>query len=174
MMRLIEPTLEYSSQISEFRKELLTHGDTMDGTGFLKNYEDPSQWISFVSACKDPSKVKEGLVPASQFIFVREDDRKIVGMIQIRHRLNGFLEKYGGHIGYCISPAERRNGYGTEMLRQALRECRKLGIEMVLVTCIHSNEGSKRVIMNNGGIFESMVHEPARNIYLDRYWIDIS
>ena len=106
--------------------------------------------------------------------LVREEDRKIIGMIQIRHRLNDFLEKFGGHIGYCIAPEERRNGYGTDMLRLALKECRKIGLEMVLVTCLHRNEGSRRVIMNNGGIFESMAHETNRNLYLERYWIDIS
>lgn len=95
-------------------------------------------------------------------------------MIQIRHRLNDFLEKYGGHIGYCVAPDERRNGYGTEMLKMALKECRKLGIELVLVTCIRGNEGSRRVIMNNGGIYESTVHEKNRDLYLERYWIVIS
>lgn len=173
-MRLIEPTMEYAQQIREFRRGLLQCGDTMDGTGSLKTYEDPSRWISFVRACKDPDKVKDGLVPATQYIYVREEDRKIIGMIQIRHRLNDFLEKFGGHIGYCIAPEERRNGYGTDMLRLALKECRKIGLEMVLVTCLHRNEGSRRVIMNNGGIFESMAHETSRNLYLERYWIDIS
>lgn len=146
----------------------------MDGSSNLKNYEDPLRWIEFVRACKDPDRVREGFVPATQYIYVREEDDRILGMIHIRHRLNPFLEKYGGHIGYCVRPSERRNGYGTDMLKQTLRECRKLGLEMVLVTCLHRNEGSRRVIMNNGGIFESMVHEPSRDMYLDRFWIELT
>lgn len=173
-MRLIEPTMEYDQQIRRFRREMLMCQDTMDGTGALKMYDDPGKWISFVTACKDPDKVRPGLVPASQFLYVREEDRKIIGMIQIRHRLNDFLEKYGGHIGYCVAPDERRNGYGTGMLRLALKECRKLGLEMVLITCIRGNEGSRRVIMNNGGIYESTVYESNRDLYLERYWIDIT
>lgn len=173
-MILLEPTVEYARQIKEFRRELLLCGDTMDGTGALKMYDDPERWIAFVTACKDPNKVRPGLVPATQFICVREEDKKIVGMIQIRHSLNPFLEKYGGHIGYCVSPGERRNGYGTKMLKMALKECRKIGLEMVLVTCIRGNEGSRGVIMSNGGIYESTVFEKNRGLYLERYWIDIS
>jgi predicted acetyltransferase len=60
------------------------------------------------------------------------------------------------------------------MLKMALKECRKIGLEMVLVTCIRGNEGSRGVIMNNGGIYESTVFEKSRGLHLERYWIDIS
>ena len=36
------------------------------------------------------------------------------------------------------------------------------------------NEGSRRTILNNGGVYESTVHEPERDIWLERYWIDLS
>ena len=77
-MILLEPTVEYARQIKEFRRELLLCGDTMDGTGALKMYDDPERWIAFVTSCKDPDKVRPGLVPATQFICVREEDKKIV------------------------------------------------------------------------------------------------
>ena len=56
----------------------------MDGTGALRRCEDPREWIEHSKRCSDPLTVPEGLVPASQYMFVREDDRKIVGMIRIR------------------------------------------------------------------------------------------
>jgi predicted acetyltransferase len=113
-------------------------------------------------------------VPATQFIFVREDDEKIVGMLQIRHFLNDYLEKYGGHIGYSVAPSERRKGYASGMLKCALPECRKLGMEKVLITCIDNNIGSRKTILANGGVYDSTVFEPDEKVFLEKYWIDLS
>ena len=173
-MVLIEPTTEYSRQIQSYRKEFLDSGDSMDGTGDLRNFDDPREWIDYVEKHKDPQTVPEGRVPSTQFIFVREEDSKIVGMIDIRHHLNEFLEKFGGHIGYSVAPSERRKGYATQMLKEALSVCKDLGIRKVLITCIKDNEGSRRTILNNGGIYESAVYEPDENVYLERYWIELS
>ena len=60
------------------------------------------------------------------------------------------------------------------MLKLVLPECRKLGIDHVLVCCVRGNEGSKRTILNNGGIYESTVYQQERDITLERYWIDLS
>ena len=172
-MKLIEPTMEYSKQIRAYRQEFLDSGDSMDGTGGLRNFDDPQEWIDFLVRHKDPKTVPEGRVPSTQFIFVRDEDQKIVGMIDIRHRLNEFLENYGGHIGYSVAPSERHKGYATQMLKAVLPVCRELGIDKVLITCIDSNEGSRKTILANGGSYESTVYEPYEKVYLERYWIDL-
>ena len=172
-MKLIEPTMEYSEQIRAYRQEFLDSGDSMDGTGGLRNFDDPQEWIDFLVRHKDPKTVPEGRVPSTQFIFVRDEDQKIVGMIDIRHFLSGYLEKYGGHIGYSVVPGERRKGYATQMLREALPVCKELGITKVLITCIKGNEGSKKTILNNGGVYESAVYEPDEKVELERYWITL-
>ena len=98
----------------------------------------------------------------------------MVGVIQIRHRFNEYLEKYAGHIGYSVCPSERRKGYATQMLALALPKCRELGIEKVLISCVQGNEGSRGTILNNGGVYESTVWEPEHGVWLERYWIDLS
>ncbi|MBR0451273.1 MAG: GNAT family N-acetyltransferase [Oscillospiraceae bacterium] len=172
-MLLLEPTTEYAQQIREYRREFLDSGDSMDGTDGLREMENPEEWIRHAEDFKCPEKVTAGRVPATQYIYVREEDRKIVGMIEIRHFFNDYLEKFGGHIGYCVSPSERRKGYATEMLKAVLPECKKLGLDRVLVTCDDDNEGSRRTILNNGGVYDGTVYEPDENVYLERYWIDI-
>ena len=173
-MKLTEPASEYSRQIRTYRKEFLDCGDSMDGTGGLRHIEDPEQWIEQCRLFRDPENTPEGRAPATQYIFVREQDDKIVGMLQIRHCFNDYLERYGGHIGYSVAPSERRKGYATLMLKTALPKCRELGIGKVLITCDDDNTGSRKTILANGGVYESTVYEPDEKVWLERYWIDLS
>ena len=148
-MRLIEPTMEYDEQIQAYRREFLEAGGSMDGCGSLRRYETTQEWLDQVEALKRPETTP------------------------IRHCFNEFLEKYAGHIGYSVCPTERRKGYATQMLRLVLPECKALGIDRVLISCVQGNEGSKRTILHNGGVYESTVFEPKEGVYLERYWIDI-
>lgn len=173
-MKLIEPTAKYAQQIQAYRQEFLDHNDSMDGTNRLRGMVDPLDWIQYVNRYKDPDTVPQGAVPATQYLFVREEDEKIVGMLQIRHFSNAYLKELGGHIGYSVVPSERRKGYATQMLKMALPKCKELGIDPVLISCICGNEGSKRTILKNGGIYESTVYEPNIKVNLERYWIHLT
>jgi len=143
----------------------------MDGTGFLRRIDEPIEYIKFCIACENPDTVPENLVPATQFLFVRTCDDKLIGMVQVRHHFNDFLEKFGGHIGYSIRTDERQKGYAKKMIKKVLPFCKEIGIEKVLVTCIDGNVGSERTILANGGVYESTVYEPNTNVNLKRFWI---
>lgn len=168
---LIKPTREHAAQIAAYREEFLLSSSSMDGTGSLRRIEDPLEWLAHIEAYARVETLPAGRVPATQFLYVRESDRTVVGMIQVRHCFNEYLEKYGGHIGYSICPSERRKGYAKRMLRDCLPFCRELGLKKVLITCDEDNEGSRRTILANGGIYESTVFEPEENMRIQRYWI---
>ena len=173
-MKLIEPSMEYAAQIQAFRQEFLNTEGSMDGCGSLRRFDRTRDWIDQVEMLRRPETTPTDLVPMTQYICVRQEDSKIVGVIQIRHCFNEFLEKYGGHIGYSVCPSERRKGYATQMLRAVLPECKKLGIDRVLICCLEDNAGSRKTILNNGGVYESTVYCPERDVYLERYWIDLT
>ena len=170
-LSLIKVSMEYAEQIAEYRQELLDTGSSMDGTGMLRAIEDPQEYVKLsLEYEKNPP---EGFVPATQLLLIRNSDSKVVGMIQVRHSFNEYLEKYAGHIGYCVRPSQRRNGYGRLMLKMALPFCRKIGIDKVLISCAVDNIGSERIILANGGVYESTVVEPRRNRELKRYIISL-
>ena len=94
-----------------------------------------------------------------------------MGAVNIRHKLNEELLYTGGHIGDGIRPSERRKGYATAMIALALEECRKLGIDKVLMCCNKDNIGSAKSIINNGGVLENEVEEDGH--WEQRYWIEL-
>ena len=168
---LIKPNASLVEEISSYRQEFLDSGDSMDGCGSLRRHDDPLDWLAFCRQLECPETVPENWVPSSQYVAFRPSDGRILGMIDIRHRFNGFLEKFGGNIGYSVRPSERRKGYATRMLHEALAICWELGLKRVLITCLEENEGSRRTILANGGTYESTVFEPQNGVHLERYWI---
>lgn len=170
---LIRPTSEYASQIVEYRQEFLDSGDSMDGCGPLRRIDDPHEYLKLCKDYESEEDIPAHLVPSTQFIFVRKSDNRLVGMLQVRHKFNDYLEKYAGHIGYSVRPGERRKGYAKEMLKMALPFCREIGLDKVLISCIDGNIGSEKTILANGGVYESTVHEPNYNVDLKRFWITL-
>lgn len=171
---LVKPTEKYAAEISAYRQELLDADSSMDGCGSLRRIPDPLEWIADAERKSRKETCPEGLVDAAQFLYIRKSDERLIGMIQVRHELNDFLEKYAGHIGYSIRPSERRRGYAKRMLNDALSYCREIGLDKVMVSCVKSNQASRKTILANGGEYESTVFEPDKWGHLERYWISLS
>ena len=168
-LKLVAPSPAYAEQVAAYRREFQEAGSSMDGCGTLRNRENVADWLADVAAIANPATVPEGLVPSTLFLCIRERDDKLVGMIDMRHELNDYLLHYGGHVGYSIRPDERRKGYATRMLRLALPFYRELGVDRALVTCYEGNLGSRKAILSNGGVFESMSTDGEHSY--ERYWI---
>lgn len=170
---LVEPSELYAEQIAEYRQDFLDTKSSMDGCGPLRRCENPTEYILECKKYTVPETLPEGTVIATQFLYIRKVDNRLVGMIQVRHYFNKFLSKYGGHIGYSIKPGERRKGYATSMLKAVLPYCKEIGLDEILITCIHDNIGSEKTILNNGGVYESTVYEWKEKCRLKRFWITL-
>ena len=98
----------------------------------------------------------------------------IVGRLSLRHRLNEFLLRAGGHIGYGVLPEYRRQGLATEMLKLSLPLAKELGIIRCLLICDDDNIASRKTIEHCGGVLENVVAEADTGKLIRRYWIDLS
>ena len=153
-MRLVFPTFAYKDNAIQFINEFYEYDSEIHGSGALDRYLKTStyeEWIEKVLADIDIANIPQSKVPALTYFYIREEDNKIVGMINIRLALNEFLKREGGHIGYCIRPTERQKHYATYMLNDALKVCDILGIKEVILTCDKSNIASAGVIKNCNG-----------------------
>jgi predicted acetyltransferase len=168
---LIKPDISFEDEIKAFRAEMLAAGSGMDGSGPLRRMETIREWLEFNQRSEKEETAPDDWVPSEQFIYVRERDNKIVGMIQFRHYFNEFLAEFGGNIGYSVRPDERRKGYAKRMLADCLAVCKQHGLDKVLITCDQENEGSKRTILANGGIHERTTYYETEDICIERYWI---
>lgn len=170
-IKLILPNLNFKNEIEEYKNEFILNGDSMDGCAGLGNIESFEEWIQILKDNSNISTVREGFVPSSTYMAIRESDNRIVGMIDIRHFLNDYLEKFGGHIGYSVRKSERQKGYAKKMLELALEKCKELNINRVLLTCSKDNIPSMKTILSQGGVLENEVLEGKR--ITCRYWIDL-
>lgn len=170
-LRLVRPGMEHLSQIADFRRELLNAGSSMDGCGPLIRMEDPMEWLLDTQARSRLETLPEGRVLSTQLLCMRGDT--LVGMIQVRHILNEYLEKYAGHIGYAVRPSERRKGYGAWMLGAVLPVCRDIGLDKIMVACLDTNPASRKIILSWGGVYDRTVHQPEEDVNLEQYWIKL-
>ena len=128
------------------------------------------EWFEAQTNISQGINLPGGWVPATNYFLFHKSDGRILGALDIRHELNDHLLNLGGNIGYGVATSERRKGYASFMLGEALKICRDIGMKRVLITCNASNVGSAKTIQKNGGVLENEV--PAENGHLrQRYWI---
>lgn len=149
------PSLQDKSKMLDYIEEFRNFDEDYVPMDFEKDmiYEE---WLQKIEDLRTGKNLHDKKVPMTYY-FIMDDD-KIVGHIKIRHNIQtDFLSKIGGHIGCGVRPSERKKGYATKGLELALIECKKMGIDDVMVSCKKENVGSAKCIQNNGGVFEGEV-----------------
>ena len=145
------PSIEREKDALDYINEFYQYKSDINGAGGLDRYSDNySEWLLKLEEdySREPSEER---VPGRTYFLVRENDNRIVGMINIRLALNERLRKMGGHIGYAIRPTERGKGYNKINLYLGLKVCAKYGIDTVLLDADLDNPASWRTMEALGG-----------------------
>ena len=174
---LEEPSIERKDAALEYLEEHRKFNSDINGTGGMDNclgglsYE---HWLDNLEKMKDSDYAESvNRCPSETFFLIRKDDDKIVGMINIRYKLNEAMLKFGGHIGYGIRPTERRKGYNKINLYLGLIMANEdFELEKVMLDCSVDNLGSDKTIQALGGVLERSEIDPSDGSLTNVYWID--
>lgn len=169
-MRLVEPSEINEKSFTDFIDEIKSAGEDLVPYSLNQKDMDFQTYITELNNESAGKGIPDNWVPASTY-FLLDDENRICGAVNIRHRLNDNLKLGGGHIGYGIRPKARKQSYGTEILKLALEKAIDMGIQKVLVSCYKENVNSARIIQRNGGVLDSEIEED--NKITQRYWIQL-
>lgn len=172
------PTIERKEDALEYLNEFVEFGSDINGSGGLDkclNGMTYEEWLDRLDKMSDADYAASiGKCPGKTFFFVNEEDKRIIGMINIRYNLSEAMLKFGGHIGYGIRPTERRKGYNKINLYLGLLKAREeFGLDRVMLDCSVTNLGSDGTIRALGGVLEKCEMDPNDNTLTNAYWIDV-
>ena len=167
------PSIERKEEAIEYINENLKYNSDINGSGGLNRYLD--NYESWLLKLEDDYTIEpnEERVPARTYFLIRENDNRVIGMINIRTVLNEKLSKFGGHIGYGIRPTERGKGYNKINLYLGLKVCDEYGIDKVFLDADLDNPASWKTMEALGGKrIREYFHEGEGCVVVD-YNIDV-
>ena len=172
------PSINRKKEALEYLDENIKDDSLLNGTGSMSmclkgtTYEE---WLLELEKRNDLEYLKKiNRCQSKTFFVVRENDNKIVGMINVRFNIpKKLLNTWASHIGYGIRPTERRKGYAKIALYLALLEEQKLGEENVLLVCSVDNIGSNKTILALGGKLEKTKLDEYDNTMTNYYWFNV-
>ena len=95
-VRLVPPTEADEGEVLAYRDEFLSAGEPLHGTAWLAESGSYREWLAAVRDNLTEETVRPGLVPSTTLLARDAKTGALVGMIDIRRRLNDFLLAFGG------------------------------------------------------------------------------
>lgn len=173
------PTIERKEDALDYLHELVEYNSSFNGTGSMDRclkdltYE---QWLKELENKTNQEYMDTiGWAPSLTYFLIRENDNKIIGMLNLRYNVSkDIIIKGGSHIGYGIRPTERKKGYNKINLYLGLLEEQRLGEKKVLLECSVSNLESNKTITALGGFLEKTELDDWDNELTNYYWINVN
>ncbi len=164
-MELILPTKEYRNSYEAYIEELGDEERYPFPMDF--DYSDFEKMLAKISDFSKGENLPSGYVQSSTLWLV--DAGNLIGVTNIRHRLNKEIEHCGGHIGLGIRPSYRGKGYGRKLMSLSIAKLNVLGVDSIHIHCYKGNLASAKAITSNGGQLVSEL--PLESKVVQRYLV---
>ena len=165
---LVEPNKEYQKSFKNYALAYRKINDEHYFNKYKKALENFQDYLNDIHNYSQGKNLPHGEVITSTFWLI--DKKEVVGVVRIRHQ----EVECAGHIGYDISPNCRNRDFGFQILKLALEEAIKIGIEEVILTCNIDNIASKKIIEKSNGKLLGTVFDEEENEYLYKYSITLT
>jgi predicted acetyltransferase len=171
--KLVRPALEYKESYLEALEEFHAEGRYLyqeiphlnaDFEGFIKELNTEKGYPH--------QPYQDWVEPVPETVVWLVKDSKYIGTVDIRHRLNWHLEKWGGHLHFNIRPSMRGMGFGRKILQKAIPIVNYLGIDKALITVSPDNKAAIDIIETVGAEFEEETCATDKFPAMRRYWLD--
>lgn len=147
-LEFLSPSEEHERDVLGYRAESLRDGGGMDGSAGLGNFLEYAEWLSRVRILEGEKAEKYGYYRT--FVRLVYDGGRLVGILNVRRSEDAFVRRFAGHIGYHVRPTCRRMGYGRAMVEEAVRMCRRDGVEHPVICTVPENVASRKLAESVG------------------------
>lgn len=171
--KLIRPSAEYKEDYLKALEEYHAEGRYLyQDIGVLN--ADFNAFIKQLNTDKGypHQPYQDWVEPVPETIVWMVKDDQYIGTVDIRHRLNWHLEKWGGHVHFNIRPSLRGKGYGSKILKKAMPIINYIGIDKALITLKPTDTAAIRIVESCGAKFEGETHATDKFPAMRRYWLD--
>ena len=171
--KIIRPTSEFKDSYLEALQEFHAEGryTHQDITALNADFDEFIKQISTERGYPH-QPYQDWVEPVPETIVWLVKDDQYIGTVDIRHRLNWHLEKWGGHVHFNIRPSMRGLGFGMKILKKAIPIINYLGIDKALITVKPNDKAAIRIIEACGGEFEDETQATDKFPTMRRYWLD--
>lgn len=171
--KIVRPALEYKESYLEALKEYHAEGRYLYQSIERLDVDFETFLTQMRSEKGYPHQPYQDWVePVPETIVWLVKENKYIGTVDIRHRLNWHLEKWGGHIHFNIRPSMRGKGFGNKILLKAIPIVNYIGIDKALITVAPNDKAGIRVIEFVGAKFEDETCATDKFPAMRRYWLD--
>ena len=163
-MKFRLPKLEDKEEIIKYVEEHYSHNEKSIGAS---NRLTSTKYEDWVKKIENNVNIPDKEWGKSLTYLAFNDEEELVGLLSIRYDLPYEKVMEFGHIGYGVRPSQRRKGYATQMLKYGLEECKKKGLNKVIVACYKQNIGSAKTIIKNNG---KLIKENDVSVNISEFW----
>lgn len=149
MIKLVQLSLNDGKNEYEMLQRIGAKEGGFKNDAYGLSFEQFKDWLAEKDAWSKGDDLPEGYV--RQWVFWLKEDDYPIGIGKIREKLTERSRKWGGTIGYAISPEHRNRGYGKVLLRELVNWTRENGISEIITTVYKDNSHSVRINVCNGG-----------------------